>query len=135
MRGWIRVLLLVPFVAGCATPVPVTSSYSVVNRSPNVNTMSLPTSYTNCLRERAHEYNTEWELGLSCRVYLDEYGASLGLSAYNQVTVTYGLDARAKAMRERAIEEARPQREAERKAAEAKEKGEMEARVRMWANC
>lgn len=100
---------------------------------PNVATMPLPLSYLDCIRDAATTSDSESYVGGSCRFYLAD--GVKHLSLYYQSFVTQGLHDRAKPLREMAIAQAAPEREASRKASAAKAKAEVRQRVEKWGQC
>lgn len=100
---------------------------------PNVAAMPLPLSYLDCIRDASATSDSESHIGARCRFYLEE--GTEKLSPYYRGFVVQGLHDRAKLLREQAIAQAAPEREAARKASAAKAKTEVRQSVEKWGQC
>lgn len=117
-------------VAACGSGAEKTQPQSQV---PNVAAMPLPLKYLDCIRDAAETSDSEARIGGTCRLYLEE--GTGGLPPYYRAFVVQGLHDRAKLLREMAVAQAAPAREAARKASAGKIEARARQSVQAWGQC
>lgn len=130
MRRLLAVVLAGAVTACGSSGVDNTSPQSQL---PNVAAMPLPLRYLDCVHAASATFETESAIGTSCWFYLEE--GTEKLSPYYRSFVAHGLHARAKPIRERAIAQAAPEREARRNASAEKFKADVRQSVQKWGQC